>query len=65
MEFTDIIGVQELFENDDNIDKLLHYVITRVEFSQDIKEHIYIIISDALNILPIFLKIAKTDKMKL
>ena len=57
MEFTDIIGVQELFENDDNIDKLLHYVI--------IKEHIYIIISDALNILPIFLKIAKTGKMKL
>ena len=29
MEFTDIIGVQELFENDDNIDKLLHYVITK------------------------------------
>ena len=29
MEFSDIIGVQELFENDDNINKLLHYVITK------------------------------------
>ncbi len=28
MEFSDTIGVQELFENEDNINKLLHYVIT-------------------------------------
>lgn len=29
MEFSDTIGVKELFENDDNVNKLLHYVITK------------------------------------